>query len=70
MRDTDGLPSPTPGDTARLDQLAARWRDTEPEVRQEVADAADAVRASPSEDAVAALLDALGRAGRNLCDGQ
>ncbi|GAB2891311.1 hypothetical protein [Streptomyces mayteni] len=57
------LPEPLPGDTARLDQLAAQWRETPPEARLEVEQAADALRANPSPEAGAALMEALRQAG-------
>ncbi|MFF9436842.1 hypothetical protein ACF1BP_24255 [Streptomyces sp. NPDC014735] len=59
------VPVPLPGDTARLDQLAAHWRDADPAARQEVTDAADALLDSPDAGAVDQLLDALRRAGIN-----
>ncbi|TDC10411.1 hypothetical protein E1265_31260 [Streptomyces sp. 8K308] len=57
------LPEPLPGDAARLDQLAAQWRDTPPSARLEVEQAAAALRANPSPETGAALMDALRRAG-------
>ncbi|QYA98267.1 hypothetical protein KZO11_34070 [Streptomyces anulatus] len=59
----DALPTPAPGDTARLDQIAACWRDADPEAKEAVGDAAAALQASPSLDSVTGLLDALEQAG-------
>ncbi|WP_331750924.1 hypothetical protein OG215_36945 (plasmid) [Streptomyces globisporus] len=64
MRESDdALPTPAPGDTARLDQMAACWRDAEPAAKEAVGDAAAALQASLSPDSVAGLFDALERAG-------
>ena len=64
MRETDdAVPAPTPGDTARLDQLAAQSRDLQPEDRQALADAADALRETPTPAHAQQLLAALHQAG-------
>ncbi|WP_274036524.1 hypothetical protein [Streptomyces sp. MMBL 11-1] len=66
MRDSDdGILTPSPGDTARLDQMSARWRDAEPKTKQAVADAAANLRTSLSPKNVAELFDSLERAGLN-----
>ncbi|WP_326681056.1 hypothetical protein [Streptomyces sp. NBC_01237] len=56
-------PAPEPGDTARLDQLAAHWREAPPEIRQDILTAAAAVQDAPEpgRGRVAHLLEALGR---------
>lgn len=66
--DEGEFPVPSAADTARLDQLGAHWRDVSPHDRQDVTDAADALRSTPNPDAVARLLDALRRAGMNPQD--
>ncbi|MER5985684.1 hypothetical protein [Streptomyces sp. NPDC001787] len=64
MRENDdALPTPAPGDTARLDQMAACWRDAEPAAKEAVGDAAAALQVSLSPDSVADLFNALERAG-------
>ncbi|MEE1792591.1 hypothetical protein PUR28_17750 [Streptomyces sp. BE308] len=50
-------PAPEPGDTARLDQLAAHWRDAPPEIRQDILTAAPAVQDAPEPGRVAHLLE-------------
>ncbi|MCX4967021.1 hypothetical protein OHA98_19820 [Streptomyces sp. NBC_00654] len=55
------LPDPEPGDTARLDQLAAHWREAPPDIRQDVLTAAAAVQDAPEPGRVAHLLETLGR---------
>lgn len=59
----DALPTPAPGDTARLDQIAACWRDADPEAKRTVDDAAAALWMSLSPDSVTNLFDALEQAG-------
>ncbi|MGY3676473.1 hypothetical protein [Streptomyces sp. TE33382] len=54
-------PAPEPGDTARLDQLAAHWREAPPEIRQDILTAAAAVQDAPEPGHVAHLLETLGR---------
>ncbi|MEV5689531.1 hypothetical protein AB0L68_41355 [Streptomyces sp. NPDC052164] len=69
-------PAPEPGDTARLGQLAAHWREAPPEIRQDILTAAAAVQDAPEPGArspepgarspepggrVAHLLETLGR---------
>ncbi|WP_217230773.1 hypothetical protein [Streptomyces anulatus] len=66
MRENDDAlptPAPAPGDTARLDQMAACWRDADPEAKKAVGDAAAALQTSLSPDSVAGLFDALEQAG-------
>ncbi|MET8605687.1 hypothetical protein ABZV92_19310 [Streptomyces rubiginosohelvolus] len=64
MRENDNaLPTPAPGDTARLDQMAACWRDAAPEAKKAVGDAAASLRTSPSPDSVTNLFGALEQAG-------
>lgn len=64
MRDSvEGVPTPSPGDIASLDQFSARWRDADPEAKQSVADAAATLRTSMSSEDVTELLHALERAG-------
>jgi hypothetical protein len=57
------LPEPEPGDTARLDQLAAHWRELPEVLRQDVTQAAETLRDTPGEDAAARLFEALRAAG-------
>lgn len=57
------LPEPEPGDTARLDQLGAAWRDAPPDARAAVEAAAATARDTPSAETVAALMEALATAG-------
>lgn len=58
------VPEPTPDDTSDQDQTAARWQDIPPEVRQQIAEAAKAVRDQPSSpERVAQLLETLRNAG-------
>ncbi|MEV5676468.1 hypothetical protein AB0L68_41005 [Streptomyces sp. NPDC052164] len=54
-------PAPEPGDTARLGQLAAHWREAPPEIRQDILTAAAAAQDAPEPGRVAHLLEALGR---------
>ena len=61
--DADGVPEPTPGDTARLDQLGAHWREVPEVLRQDVAQAADALRDNPGEDTAGRLIEVLRAAG-------
>ncbi|MCX4681560.1 hypothetical protein OG413_40890 [Streptomyces sp. NBC_01433] len=58
----DEFPVPLPGDTARLDQLSARWRDADPAARQEVIDAAHALGDAPDATNADWLMDALSQA--------
>ncbi|MFC9863325.1 MULTISPECIES: hypothetical protein [unclassified Streptomyces] len=44
-------PAPEPGDTARLGQLAAHWREAPPEIRQDILTAAAAVQDAPEPGA-------------------
>ncbi|MEU5138034.1 hypothetical protein [Streptomyces californicus] len=59
----DAVPAPTPGDTARLDQLAAQSRDLQPEERQALADAADALLKAPTPAHAEQLFASLKEAG-------
>lgn len=61
--DASSLPEPGPADTARLDQLAAHWRELPEVLRQDVAQAAGELRDAPGEDAAARLFAALRAAG-------
>ncbi|MFD7866020.1 hypothetical protein [Streptomyces sp. NPDC059783] len=70
MPDANGLPAPTPGDTARLDQHAARVRDMDPAALREIADAARALLAGTSQEGVAQLFNALRSAGLHDGDGR
>ncbi|MFI1189313.1 hypothetical protein [Streptomyces californicus] len=64
MRETDdAVPAPTPGDTARLDQLAALSRGLQPEKRQALADAADALLKTPTPAHAEQLFAQLNQAG-------
>ncbi|MCX4970902.1 hypothetical protein OHA98_40435 [Streptomyces sp. NBC_00654] len=53
-------PVPEPGDTARLDQLAAHWRAAPSEIRQDILTAAAEVQNAPEPGRVAHLLETLG----------
>ncbi|MBB1252535.1 hypothetical protein H3146_03985 [Streptomyces sp. OF3] len=61
--DASSLPEPAPADTARLDQLAAHWRELPEVLQQDVTQAAEQLRDAPSEDAAARLFTALRAAG-------
>lgn len=61
--DHPAMPEPEPGDTARLDQLASHWRELPEVVRQDVTQAAEALRDTPGEDTAARLFEALRAAG-------
>lgn len=56
-------PDPEPGDTARLDQLAAHWREAPADIRRDILSAAAVDQDSPEPDHVAHLLETLGRLG-------
>lgn len=57
---------PEPGDTARLDQLAAHWRDAPEPRRQDVAAAGQELLDNPDAAAVGKLLEALRAAGLDV----
>ncbi|MBH1936469.1 hypothetical protein I5Q34_19680 [Streptomyces sp. AV19] len=70
MSDDDhNVPTPTPSDTARLDQLSAQWRDQPPDVQRAVIDAANALRDDPSNDQAMRLIDALRAGGFDMAPG-
>ncbi|WP_139238471.1 hypothetical protein [Streptomyces aidingensis] len=54
--DDHGLPEPQPGDTARLDHLAAHWRELPELLQQDVVQAAEELRDAPGE-AVSQVLE-------------
>lgn len=66
--DHQAVPEPTPGDTARLDQLATHWRQLPEVLRQDVTQAAEALRDAPGEEAAARLFEALRAAGLDTSD--
>ncbi|WP_037918741.1 hypothetical protein [Actinacidiphila yeochonensis] len=53
------IPEPTPGDTARLDQVAAHWRQLPPADRAAV----EQLRATPSDTTGEAVMRALANVG-------
>ncbi|WNI16602.1 hypothetical protein [Actinacidiphila sp. ITFR-21] len=63
MEQHPDLPELSPGDTARLDQLAATWRDQSPQTRAAVDEAARALQADPSPESIARLMAVLRNAG-------